>query len=206
MRFKHITGALLAAALAAVALLVTPDRASAQIGINVQNGFEVCSGANCKNDLTLGASTRTNGTVLRYERVALTNAQILALLTTSVTIVAAPGSGKLVEVLGGLIVFDYTAAYTETGGNDNWRLYYGDSGKEPATNVIETTGFVDATADAIIKFGPVANDQVIQGAEMSNTAIVLSGVTGGDYTQLGGGNAANAITVFIAYRIVTTGL
>ena len=182
-----------------------------QVGVGVQNGFQPCAGVNCVNDLTLGATTATNGTVLRYATVTMTNAEALLLASADSvighkTIIAAPGAGKLVEVLGGMIIFDYTGAYTETGGDDNWRLYYGDSSKESASNVIETTGLVDATADTVIRFGPVANDQLVAGDELSNTAVVLSGVTGGTYNNLGGGNASNVFRVVIAYRIIVTGL
>ena len=196
MRFKQsIFGALLAVVLA----LALTQTGHAQVR-GTQNGFNTCIGVNCENVFRMGNSE------FRYAQVTLTNAQVLLLRYTSVQILAAQGAGDLVEVLGGLVVFDYTGAYTETGGDDNWRLYYGDSGQEPASNIIETTGFVDATADTVIKFGPVANDQLINGAQLSNTAIVLSGVTGGTYDELGGGNASNTVKVFIAYRVHATGL
>lgn len=155
--------------------------------------------------LLLGYGT-TASSILQVARTQLTNAQVKALQTAAITVIPAPGTGTIVDVLGGMIVFNYTTAYTETGGNDNWRLYYRTSGDEPATNVIETTGFVDATADSIIKFGPVPNDQVIAGAELTNVAVVLSGVTGTTYNDLGGGAAANTVTVHVLYRTITTGL
>lgn len=197
MRFKAMIGALFA-----VLLTLTFSGVGHAQTNRAQNGFNACttSTVNCENVFRMGSSE------FRYAQVTLTNAQVLALLTTSVEIVPAQGAGDIVEVMGGFIVFDYTGAYTETGADDNWRLYYGDSGKEPASNTIEMTGFIDATADVVIKFGPVANDQVVNGAELSTTAIVLSGVTGGTYTQLGGGNAANSIKVFVAYRVHATGL
>src|SRR3990167_2773996 len=95
-------------------LLLVPARVWTQVGTAVQNGFRPCAGVNCDNALVL------NGSDFKYATVSMTNAQVLALLTTSKSIVAAPGAGKIVEVLGGLIVFDYVGAYTETGANDNW--------------------------------------------------------------------------------------
>lgn len=190
-------------ALALVVLLAMPVWLTAQVKTQVTGG---------STPGTLGAGRVFLGygspaaAIIGVSRVQMTNAQVLALLTTAVSILPAQGTGTITENLGGMIVFNYTTAYTETGANDNWRLYYGDSGKEPASNTIETTGFVDATADAIIKFGPVANDQVIQGAEMSNAAVVLSGVAGGNYQNLGGGNAANTVTVHMFYRVLSTGL
>lgn len=144
--------------------------------------------------------------VLAVQRTVLTNDQIKLLLSTPITVVSAQGTGTIIQQLGGLLVFDYTAAYTETGGNDNWQLYYGGSNNEVASNVMETTGFVDATADAALAFGPLPTDTLFLGAQLSNTAIVLSGVTGGTYHDLGGGNAANTITVHVLYRTITTGL
>ena len=139
--------------------------------------------------------------------VTLTNAQVLALGTTAIEVVPAPGTGFIHEPIGGLLLFNRTGAYTETGGDDNFRLYYVDSSGAAASNVMETTGFVDAAGDAILTFGPVPNDTLITVAgQLSNAAIVVSGVVGGTYTNLGGGNAANTIRVVVAYRTHRTGL
>lgn len=144
--------------------------------------------------------------LLRVSRTQLTHANVTSLLTTAITVVPAQGAGTLTEVLGGLMVFDRTAAYTETGGNDNWRLYYRTSSDEVASNTIETTGFVDAAGDAIIRFGPLPPDTVITGTELSNAAIVLSALNDGNYNNLGGGNAANTVTIHVLYRVIRTEL
>lgn len=159
------------------------------------------TGALGAGQLVLGYGT-TAASSLRVASVTLTNAQVLALKTAAITIIPAQGTGTLIDVLEGMIIFDYTGAYTES--TDNLRLYYRTSLNEPATNLIEMTGFIDATADAIIKFGPVANDQVIQGAELTNVAVVLS-IPDAD-NNFGGGNASNQVTVVVLYRVITTGL
>ena len=153
--------------------------------------------------LTTGIGTDDAGTWLTA-RVQLTNAQVLALKTTAITIISAPGAQRIVEVLGGMLFFDRAGAYTETGADDNWRLYYNDSGDEAASPVMEMTGFVDASGDAALTFGRLANDTVITGAALTNSPVVLSGVTGGTYDELGGGNASNEVEIVVAYRVWQT--
>lgn len=139
---------------------------------------------------------------VKYTTVTLTNAQVLALRATPITIVAAPGAGKFIEILGGQLIFNRTAAYTESA--DNLQLKYVDGSGSAASQVIECTGFVDAAGDAIINVLPNAINALITAAgELANALICIHNTGDGEF---GGGNAANTIKVCVAYRVHTTGL
>ena len=140
----------------------------------------------------LNADGLLNG--LRYAEVSLTNAQILD-LTTPVTLVDAPGAGKVNELVGGCIINDYTGGYTESG--DNLAVKYTDASGAAASEDIEMTGFADATADKVIKILPKKDVLMVP-----NAALVLDN-TGSDF---GSGNAANVWRVKIAYRVHDTDL
>lgn len=127
----------------------------------------------------------------------LTNAQVLALNFTPITVVPAPGAGYFVDVIGVSLVFDYTAAYT--GGTD-LRLYWGSrTTGNAASALITVSGFiVSVTADTITRTGGVPNDEL---APTSNLPVVLQQINGAAF---GGGNAANSVRVVVHYRIVRT--
>lgn len=143
-----------------------------------------------------------NDTQLRYARVSLTNAQVLQLHLTPVTIVAAPGAGKYIDVIGGQVIFDRTAAYT-AGASDDLRLYYTSRATGPAASgVIETTtpDLLDATADVIVNFAGAVVDT---NPPTTDAAVVLQNTSG---VAFGSGNASNALIVVVLYRIQETGL
>jgi len=130
--------------------------------------------------------------------VSITNAQFVLIRATPITIVAAPGAGYMIEFIRGEVAFDYTAAYTET--TDNLELRWGAAGVS-ASELIECTGFVTATADSMIPVGPSAS-LVRAKAIVDNKALVLQNNGDGEF---GGGNAANVIRVRVLYRIVSLG-
>ena len=128
----------------------------------------------------------------------LTNAQVLALGQTQVTVVTAPGQGKYIDVIGVALIFDYTAAYSSVA---NAKLYYGrrEAGNA-ASAQITGSGFFDASADTIIRVAGVPDNT---NPPTTNVAVVIGTTTG---ANMAGGNASNAIRVVVNYRIVTTSL
>lgn len=58
------------------------------------------------NDATATAATVDKKTIIQYVKKSLTSAQILALNTTNIEIVTAPGAGKLILPIR--IVYDFT--------------------------------------------------------------------------------------------------
>lgn len=133
-----------------------------------------------------------------YADISLTNAQVLALRGTPITMVVAPGAGYMVEFIKAELAFDYTAAYTES--TDNLEFRWGAAGAA-ASETIECTGFVDATADVMIQALTSAST-VRAKAVVDNLALVLQNNGDGEF---GGGNASNVIRVRVHYRIVSLG-
>lgn len=144
------------------------------------------------------SGTVTDLEPVKVAEVAISNAEIKALRATPKTLVAAPGSGKVLEFIGAVLIHDYgTNVLTEAGDNLGIK-YTNGSGAQVSTD-IEATGFVDAAADTIINVIP--QKDVIA---VANAALVLHNIGAGEF----GGNAAND-TVWrakIAYRVWSTGL
>lgn len=153
-------------------------------------------------EVTSGSSvftaSPTGDNVPQWVELSLTNTQLLALRATPITLIAAPGAGKIIQLIEAHAFFDYTAAYTESA--DNIALRYTDgSGATAAT--IETTGFLDATADTYTRatIAAVAN---IAKTAADNQALVLHNNGDGEF---GGGNAANVLRIRALYRILPAG-
>lgn len=89
--------------------------------------------------------------VTKLATVTLTNAQIKALPTTPFTIVAAPGAGKILWPKNTLLLFNYTAPYTNINGVSG--LYASITGLTGSTvvqndsslNAVSGRGFYDPT-------------------------------------------------------------
>ena len=157
------------------------------------------STSSCDFNALATANSGVAGDV-QYAEVSITNAEMLALRATPKTLVAAPGAGKVLEFISAVLLFDYTGAYTET--TDNMAIRFTNGSGAIVSQAIEATGFVDATADtmtnAIAKI-----DAIVSKAGSENQPLVLHNTGDGEY---GGGNAANAVRVKVAYRIHNTGL
>lgn len=140
-----------------------------------------------------------NENYIRYAAVSLTNAEMLALRAAPKELVAAPGAGKVIEFVSAALLFDYTGAYTETG--DNMAVKYENGSGVQASDDIEATGFVDATADTMT-FARKKIDSIVAKTGCENKALVLHNIGDGEF---GAGNASNAVRVKVAYRLHTTG-
>jgi len=143
-------------------------------------------------------SAKLDPTTIQHASVAITNAQMLALRATPITLVAAPGAGFYIELVSASLFFDYVGAYTET--DDNMAILLGAAGTA-ASETIEATGFVDATADTVMPVKPATSAAIAKSAA-ENKALVLHNTGNGEYS---GGNAGNEVLVKVAYRILPTG-
>lgn len=146
-------------------------------------------------------SSEMDETVLKYAEVSITNAQIKALRATPKTLVAAPGAGKVLEFVSGVLFHDYGSnALTES--TDNMAVRFTDGSGTIVSQAIESGGFVDATADTMTNILPKI-DAAASKTGCENQALVLHNTGDGEF----GGNAA-ADTVWrakITYRVHTTG-
>ncbi len=138
---------------------------------------------------------------LRYAEVTLTNAQIKALRATPVTLVAAPGAGRILEFIAAVFLLDYGSnALTETA--DNLQVKYNNGSGAAASETIEMTGFIDQTADTMTT-ARAKVDVIVAKSGCENQALVLHNTGDGEF----GGNAGNDTTmrVKVAYRVHQTG-
>lgn len=79
----------------------------------------------------------------------ITSAQLLALNATPVEIIPAPGAGKALILEGALLFLDYAGvAYAGIAAGEDLSFKYTNAAGAEVMRV-ETTGFLDATADAL---------------------------------------------------------
>lgn len=136
--------------------------------------------------------------LIQLKEVALTNAQMLALRATPITLVAAPAAGYVNQLIEGRLYMHGVAGYTET--DDNLAIRYKD-GSGIVVADIEATGFVDQTADISTSVQPKA-DAIATKAQCDAQPLVLHNSGDGEY---GGGNAGNTMKVRLTYRVVPVG-
>lgn len=129
--------------------------------------------------------------------VTLSNAEIKALATTPIELVAAPGAGKVVQLVGALIKLNAgSEALTESG--DNMGIKYTDaSGVQVCTN-IECTGFIDQTVDTYTNAVPSA-DAIVAATGAENQALVLDNL-GSNFA--GNASADATMDIQVMYRVV----
>ncbi|KKN54912.1 hypothetical protein LCGC14_0588050 [marine sediment metagenome] len=127
----------------------------------------------------------------RLKNTQLTNAQVLALRATPITLVAAPGANLTALVHRVYIVSDDTAgAWTET--DDNLLVEYADATAiTPAIDATNLVGGGVQIRDIRISTGDLPPDV--------NAVVRIKNTGGGEW---GGGNAANTMSVRVWYSIV----
>lgn len=139
----------------------------------------------------------TGGSGLETATVTLTDAQIKALPTTPVQVIAAPGTGKYYKIFGAQIITDTSAAaYTNVTASDLIKIGLSDSFQAfSCTNGIleeEDIFYSDLTPYAGADISPLSNTE-------NNAIFIYSNNGGGNYT---GGNAANTLKAVVYYIIV----
>ncbi len=127
----------------------------------------------------------------RVASVTLTNAQLLALFTTPITIVPAPAVGHYIVIHD--VVFNYvfnTAAYANGGGGDVELRY--DTGTSDIITAASITPFFTAGASAIDQL-PIIGCVILAGK-----AVVIEKAT----ANFTGGNAGASMTVTVFYDVI----
>jgi len=142
-------------------------------------------------------SADMDATMLKYATVTLTNANIKALRATPITLVAAQGSNKVIELVSAMLELKAgTNVLAESA--DNMAIKFNNGSGLAVSQTIEATGFIDASVDTITNSRP-AIDAIVALSASANKALVLHNTGDGEY----GGNAAADATmvVKIAYRV-----
>lgn len=139
----------------------------------------------------------------RSATVEVTNAEIKALAATPKTLVAAPGANKVIQFLGAILILDYGGTNVFTESDDNFSIKYANAAGVAVSVTIETTGFIDQSADTMTCAIPV-KDAIVAASGASNKALVLDNIGDGEI----GGNAGNdnTMTVIVHYVIHSDGL
>ena len=153
-----------------------------------------------------GLVTATAGVVCgdsltKTATVEITNAQIKTLRASPKELVAAPGADKMIEFVSAVIIMDY-GSNVLSESSDNLVIQYNTSGLD-ASAAIETTGFLDASNDAIAVVGAA---DIAGAAATSYVDKALELFNSGD-GEIGGNAAADTtLTVIVTYRVHTVGL
>lgn len=171
------------------------------------------SGATPSFEIDAADAVTDDTVAIKQTTVTLTDAQIKALPTTQINILAAPGAGMLHHVHGALFVADFTAgAYTNLSANPFFNLVYDAAnnyinatlfaGEEmfvagrnisyclPYMTLTEGAGQPSAFVRSSAQFGETVNRTVDIGA---------GNVSDGNFT---GGNAANTMKVTVYYSTI----
>lgn len=167
-----------------------------QVGSGIQLEF-TAKGATATDD---GSNTIINfDPMIAVVTVTLTNAEIKALRAAPKTLVAAPGAGKLLELVSAQLKLVAGAnVLTETAAN--LAIRYTNGTGAIVSQAVETTGFIDQAANTFTNALPKI-DAIVATADANNKALVLHNTGAGEIA----GNAANdaTMTINIAYRVHT---
>lgn len=136
---------------------------------------------------------------IRWQDTTLTSAQVKALATTPITLVAAPGAGKSILFVGAILKLNYGGTNAFTESDDNLGIKYTDASGVQVCTTIECTGFIDQTANTYTNAVPKA-DNIVAATGIENQALVLDNLND-NFT----GNAANNNTLSVrVYYVVQT--
>lgn len=130
--------------------------------------------------------------VIKSKIVTLTAAQVRTLNATPVTVVAAPGSGKALVVMGWHVWYDYaTAAYDAVASGDDLALKYTNASGAQAAVKIAGAGFADQTSDQH-RYAP---GTITETTPVENAALVAHILVGEWYSAAGAGT----LTIQVQY-------
>lgn len=123
--------------------------------------------------------------------VVISSAELLALHTTPKTLVAAPGANKALVLDSAIFFLDYnSAAYAAIAAGDDINIRYTD-GSGAIAGTLETTGFLDLTADSY-SLVQVPAGSIILPANAPLVASLAGAITTGD----------SPVAVRVFYRVV----
>jgi hypothetical protein len=159
------------------------------------------------------------GGVLSVASVKLTNAQVLALPTTPVQLVAAPGAGKVLIPFLAVFYLDWTADYTNIDAHAVLKVGYSPTGSLTflvAFVEIANSGVSGVLAEGASNYAVLGPTAIANGASsfvvavsgsndepgQTNVALLLAATNAlaGNFT---GGDPANTLQVSVYYNTLT---
>jgi hypothetical protein len=106
---------------------------------------------------------------LKYKKVTLSSAEVLALNSTPITLIGAPGAGKISVVASCIFQYNFnTAAYVSAG---NFNLVMG------SNNIIQLGGVI-TLGSSIIKQSAPSSATVLANTSLQATVTVANPTTG----------------------------
>lgn len=171
------------------------------VGVRVQRvgavaRVDATNGAVAFDCLTMRDVNPAGEEGVKVAQVSLTNAQMLALRATPVELVAAPGAGYQLFLIGLVLEFDYGgAAYTIVNAGDDMKVRYNNAAGTVVSDNIDSAGFLDATADVVTNGRPSSDLKALATAGV-NKSLVLHNIGVAEY---GGGNAGNVVRATCYY-------
>lgn len=176
-----------------------PASAASSGKILVGDGADI-EAVSVSGDATLSSAGAISLAVtqVKYTKVAVSSAELLAINATPKTIVAAPGAGYTTIVHRALLVLNYnSAAYVNNG---ILGLYETNAAGALLTGTLTLASFLGQTADTQKELHPTAASATTGLTRLDNKAVVLTQATGESIT----GNSP--IDVHCWYSTVPNGL
>lgn len=129
--------------------------------------------------ISLGASDLENSPYASVE-VTITQAQLVALRATPITLVAAPGATKVLHFLGAYFELVYSGTGNNTESTANLGIKYTDGSGVQVNETVECTGFIDQTVSTNTHARPKL-DPIVAATAATNQALVLHNLGGGEF-------------------------
>ena len=191
------------AAMGQATTLTVPDPGASSASYVLTAGSQTLTGKTLTTP-TLTApvfgSSPTGDGITQWAEVALTAAEIKALRATPKTLVAAPGSGKVLEFVSAMLLLDYgTTQFAEDGGGSNLGVRYTNGSGVQVSEDIEMTGFITQNADYMTAT-QAKKDPITAKTGCENQALVLHNIGAGEIVT-----GDSVIRVKVAYRVWSTG-
>ncbi len=131
----------------------------------------------------------------RTKKVLVTATQVNALRATPKTLVAAQGTNRLVQLIGGMVELSAnTTQYTES--SYNLVIRYTNTTGVVVSQVIEMTGFITQSTRYFTSIQPCV-DGIVAATASLNQALVLHNNGAAEFGNTGTGT----LTIWLAYRV-----
>jgi hypothetical protein len=149
--------------------------------------------------LRVGHATDFEDSPVASREVTISQAALLTLRATPVTLVPAPGAGKVLQLISAQLQLVYSGTGNNTESTANLGIKY-DSGSGVQVNeTVEATGFIDQTADTYTTARPKL-DPIVAATGATNKALVLHNLGAGEY-GVTGGTPTSQLLVKIVYAV-----